>query len=346
VNPAWKSIPYGRPMDNQRFYVLNDALNPCPIGVTGQLYIGGIGVAKGYWRDPERTASSFLVHPQSGERLYRTGDMGRYLPDGAIEFLGRLDHQVKIRGFRVETGEVEVTLGGHPAVREAVVITREDEPGVKQLVAYVVLQQLQPANARHGSHEHPSCKPDQAPTPADLRGFLEQKLPAYMVPTAFVVLPALPLTPNGKLDRRALPAPARPRPDLAAFAAARNPVEATLAQIWARQMGYEQVSIHDHFFELGGDSIHSIQICSEAQRAGLQINPRQIFEHPTVAALAQVARQVTAPATQSAVSSKQERAITAANDDGGYAPEDFPMAQLSQQKLDQILAKFSSRSSA
>ena len=182
----------GRPIANTQIYILDPHLQPVPLGVPGELHIGGAGLARGYLNRPELTAEKFIPDPFSNEpgaRLYQTGDLARYLPDGNIEFLGRLDHQVKIRGFRIELGEIETALNTYPAVREAVVVAREDNPGDKRLVAYVVLGQ------------------EQALTISDLRGFLKQKLPDYMVPSAFVALDALPLTPNGKVDRRALPAP-------------------------------------------------------------------------------------------------------------------------------------------
>jgi pyochelin synthetase len=192
VDPTWKSIPYGQPMANARYHVLDQALEPRPVWVPGQLYIGGTGLARGYWRDEEKTRASFIHHPRTGERLYRSGDLGRYLPDGHIEFLGRVDFQVKIRGLRIELGEIEAVLRQHGNVREAVVTIVEKEDGNKRLVAYIV------------SHGKP------APTTSDMHGFLKEKLPEHMVPSAFMFLEALPLTPNGKVDRQALPDPGQP----------------------------------------------------------------------------------------------------------------------------------------
>ncbi len=191
VDPTWASIPYGKPMRNQRFHVLNRALEPCPVWVPGDLYIGGIGLAKGYWRDEAKTQASFITHPHTGERLYRTGDRGRYLPDGNIEFMGREDFQVKIQGFRVELGEIEAALLGHPGIRAAAVAAVGERQDAKRLVGYVVGEGAVPATE-------------------DLQAFLAAKLPAYMVPATFVTLPAMPLTANGKVDRRALPAPTAP----------------------------------------------------------------------------------------------------------------------------------------
>ena len=302
------SVPIGYPIINTQLYVLDEHLQPVPIGVPGELYIGGTGVARGYLHRPDLTAERFIPDPfqyegkqsgsfptrsgrttvrpvKPGARLYKTGDLARYLPDGNIEFLGRTDHQCKIRGFRIELGEIEAVLSQHPAVRETVALAREDEPGHKKLVAYVVPD------------------PTLAPAPGDLRPqelrrFLEKKLPDYMVPSAFVFLDALPLTPNGKVDRRALPAPEPVRPDLeAAYVPPRTPEEEILTSIWTQVLGLERVGVHDSFFELGGDSILSIQVIARANQAGLRLTPRQIFQYPTVAGQAMVAdkgRQVQA----------------------------------------------------
>ncbi|MBA2448198.1 MAG: amino acid adenylation domain-containing protein [Chloroflexi bacterium] len=266
--------PIGRPIANTRVYVLDRQLQPVPVGVPGELHIGGDGLAQGYLHRPELTAERFVSDPFGGEpgaRLYKTGDLARYCPDGSLEFLGRLDDQVKIRGFRVEPGEVEVVLGQHPAVREAVVLAREDQRGDQRLVAYVVAVQ------------------DSTPTPTDLRGFLRAKLPEYMVPAAFVPLAALPLTPNGKVDRRALPAPDRSGPELdSGFVPARTPVEATLARMWAEILGLDRVGIHDDFFALGGHSLLATQLVSRVRDAfRVDLPLRRLFETPTIAGLAE-----------------------------------------------------------
>jgi non-ribosomal peptide synthase protein (TIGR01720 family) len=240
-------------------------------------------VGRGYLNRPELTAERFIPDPfipspasgggreRAEARLYRTGDLCRYLSDGNVEFLGRVDHQVKVRGFRIELGEIEAVLGGHPGIAESVALVREDLEA-KRLVAYVV------------------PNGETAPGVAELRSYLGEKLPEYMIPAAFVTLGALPLTPNGKVDRRALPAPDESRPDLeAVYVAPRTEVENTLAAIWSGLLGIEQVGVHDNFFELGGDSILSIQAVSRANQAGLKLSPRQLFEHPTVAGLAAVA---------------------------------------------------------
>ncbi|MFP5288963.1 MAG: amino acid adenylation domain-containing protein, partial [Thermoanaerobaculia bacterium] len=271
----WPSIPYGRPIRNARYLILDPWLEPCPAGVPGDLYIGGGCLAAGYAPAPELTASRFLPDPwpdEPGGRLYRTGDRARFLPDGNIEFLGRLDTQVKIRGFRIELGEIEAALTRHPAVREAVVSTREDAATGKRLVACVV--------PRSGA----------APSPRELRDFLQRSLPEPMVPSSFVLREALPLTPNGKVDRAALP-----RLDAVTergedgFAPPSTPVEETLAAIWAETLGLPRVGIHDNFFELGGDSILSIQVVARARRAGLLLTARQLFQNQTIAALAAAA---------------------------------------------------------
>ncbi len=263
--------PIGRPIANAEAYIVDRLGRLVPPGVPGELWLGGAGVARGYLRRPGLTAERFLPHPFSsrpGARLYRTGDLARRRPDGEIEFLGRIDHQVKIRGHRVECGEVETALVRHPAVRDASVIKdggREDH-----LVAYVV-----PAGER--------------PEAGGLRGFLSQSLPAWMVPAAWVFLDALPLSPAGKVDRRAL-ARIDPKPELKETAeGARSSAEEALARIWAEVLRVERVGVNDDFFELGGDSILSIQVVARAAEAGLQVTPRQVFEHPTVAALAAVA---------------------------------------------------------
>jgi len=295
----------GRPVDNAQLYVLDSRRQPVPIGVAGELYIGGAGVGRGYLNRPELTAERFLVadgglqiadlEAQSEIRnlkskIYKTGDLVRYLPDGNLEFLGRLDEQVKVRGFRIELGEIEAVLKEHAAVRDAVVVAREDAPGVKRLVAYLLPASDAPA-----------------PLPAgELREFLKQRLPDYMLPSAFVTLERFPLTPSGKVDRRALPAPDQDRPALeSVYVGPRTEAEATLAGIWAQVLGVKQVGVRDNFFELGGDSILSIQVIARAARAGLRLTPRQFFQHPTIEGLAAVAYlSPTVPAEQGLVQGK------------------------------------------
>jgi len=268
-----ESVPIGHPIANTQVYILDRYLQPIPIGGPGELYIGGHGVARGYHNRPDLTADSFIPNPFSdepGARLYKTGDLARYLPDGNIEFLRRIDHQVKIRGFRIESGEIEAVLRQHSMVRETVVVAREDGRGDKSLAAYVV-----PVRG-------------ESPTISDLRGFLRQRLPDYMVPSAFVMLDELPLTPNGKVDRRALPPPDQIRLDLEqAFVAPRTPVEETLASIWAQVLDIERIGVYDDFFDLGGHSLLATQFVSRVrQEFKVELPLVRLFESPTIAGLA------------------------------------------------------------
>ncbi|ELS00504.1 amino acid adenylation enzyme/thioester reductase family protein [Xenococcus sp. PCC 7305] len=273
------TVPIGKPLANNQVYILDKKLQPVPIGVPGELYIAGAQVSRGYLNQPELTAKKFIKNPLINIHLpsafchlpylYKTGDRVRYLPNGNIEFLGRIDHQVKIRGYRIELGEIEFALQQHPQIKEAIAIARTDKTGKKRLVAYLVFEQQQSLN-------------DQ-----DLANFLQQKLPNYMIPAVWIPLKALPLTANGKVDRLALPAPEQAKSQTEkVFVAPRNPTEAILADIWAQVLEVTQVSIDDNFFELGGDSILSIQIIAKVNQAGFKATPKQIFEYPTVAGLA------------------------------------------------------------
>jgi amino acid adenylation domain-containing protein/non-ribosomal peptide synthase protein (TIGR01720 family) len=275
----------GRPIANTQAYIFDQHLQPVPIGVPGELHVSGDGLARGYLNRPDLTEEKFILNPCSNEpgacpepsrraRLYKTGDLARYLPNGEIEFLGRIDHQVKIRGFRIELGEIESVLTQHPHIREAVVIAREDTPGNKRLVAYVVQAKGE----------------GQKANTTELREYLKKTLPEYMIPSAFVMLESIPLTPNGKVDRRALPVPDRSGLE-EGYVMPRTPAEKLLAGIWAEVLGLNQVGIHDNFFELGGDSILSIQIIARARKAGLQLNPSHLFQYQTVAELAPVAEK-------------------------------------------------------
>jgi len=257
----------GVPIPDLEVFILDSALRPLPIGVPGEMFVGGAGLARGYLRRPELTAQRFIPHPwREGERLYRTGDLARWLPGRDIEYLGRIDQQVKIRGFRIELGEIESVLVQHPAVREAVVVARE-----QRLIAYLV--------ARHGA----------APPANELRTHLKTKLPDYMVPTAFVAIDRVPLTNNGKTDLRALPSPDPERPETGAqFVEPRAPAEEKLAEIWRRVLRLERVSIHDNFFDLGGDSILSILVVAQARQAGITLTPKLLFDRPTIAELATI----------------------------------------------------------
>ena len=282
-----ETVPLGRPLTNVRAYILDHRMKPAPIGVPGELHLAGNGLARGYINRPDGTAEKFLPNPfgNAGDRLYKTGDLARYLPDGKIEFLGRVDHQLKIRGFRIEPGEIERALLSRKEVAACVVIGREDQPGDKRLVAYVVRREGEKAGA------------------SDLRAFLVRSLPEYMVPSAFVFFDRLPLTPNGKVDRAALPAPAHSRSDEKVYTPPRNAVEETLAQIWSSVLNVDRISVNDNFFELGGDSILIIQIVARANRAGIRLSPRQMFQHQTIAELAEVAGTAT-------VATAQQEAVT------------------------------------
>ncbi|MFJ8477263.1 non-ribosomal peptide synthase/polyketide synthase [Kitasatospora sp. NPDC094011] len=277
-------LPIGRPLDNTRAYVLDGALQPQPPGITGELYLAGAGLARGYTGRPGETAARYLADPYGppGSRMYRTGDTVRWSEDGELHFVGRADDQIKIRGFRIEPAEIEARLTAHPAVAEAVVSLNRDG-GRKRLVAHLVLV---PAEATGATEAAGLAAP---PTAAELRAHLAADLPDYMLPAAFVTVPELPLTANGKLDRGRLPAPDWSTAGGAAHRAPRTEAERALAGIWADLLGVERVGVDDDFFLLGGDSILSIQVVSRARAAGLALSPRDLFRHPTVAALAAAA---------------------------------------------------------
>ncbi|HEX7986679.1 MAG TPA: amino acid adenylation domain-containing protein, partial [Duganella sp.] len=279
ADPA--SVLIGRPIDDLRLYILDRALNPVPVGVPGELYISGDGLARGYLRRPALSAERFLPDPHCrppGARMYRSGDLGRFRADGTVEYLGRLDSQVKIRGFRIELGEIEAQLAACDGVREALVIAREDRPGDQRLAAYVL-----PATG-------------QAPRAEALRDALARTLPDYMVPSHFVFLDQLPLTPNGKVDRQALPAPDTANSG-AEHVAPRSPTEQALAAIWAEVLKVERVGVFDNFFALGGHSLLAVQLIERIRQAGMASDVRTLFAAPTIAALAAAGAtgQVTAP---------------------------------------------------
>ncbi len=269
------SIPIGRAIPNMRLYVLDRCLEPQPIGVSGELYVGGIGVGRGYLGDELRTAEAFVSDPfvsEDGARLYKTGDLARYLPDGNIEFLGRLDFQVKLRGFRIELGEIEAVLNQHPAVQQAVVVAREDTPGDERLVAYVELQK------------------EQSATAAELKSLVMKQVPAYMVPSAFMLLERLPSTANGKLDRRALPAPEPGRSVVEeSYVAPNLPEEQQLVQIWEELLRVRPIGIKDDFFELGGDSLLAVRLFDRiTQVCGKKLPLSTLFSGATIEHLAKI----------------------------------------------------------
>ncbi|WP_429261985.1 amino acid adenylation domain-containing protein [Paraburkholderia atlantica] len=319
-NETLRRIPIGRPISNTRVYLLDGHGAPVPFGAVGELYIGGAGVARGYLNRPELTAERFIASPfVEGDRLYRTGDLGRYLPDGNLEFLGRTDDQVKIRGYRIEPGEIAARLGEHAFVREAVVVARQNRAGDRRLIAYVVCAPEAQSDGLDG--------PELANT---LRAHLSARLPAYMVPSAFMRLAELPLTVNGKLDRKALPAPADDAYARSAYEAPQGAVETALAEIWAELLGLERVGRHDNFFELGGHSLLAVQVSSRlSQAVGVELPLSTLFARPVLGDLAASLgrpHEVTVPAS---LITEQSTAIT---------PQMLPLTELAQPEIDRIVA--------
>ena len=281
IEPGDDVVSIGRPIANTQIYLLDTHLQLVPVGVPGELFIGGDGLARGYLNRPELTTERFIPHPFSNEpgaRLYRTGDLARYQREGTIEHLGRMDFQVKLRGFRIELGEIETVLSQHPGVRQAVVIAREEVPGDKRLVAYLIATQ------------------GPAPATSELRSFLQEQLPEYMLPSAFVFLDAFPQTPNGKVDRRALPAPQHTRPEQREdYVAPRTSIEEAVRGFWSQILKIEQIGIHDDFFELGGDSLMAMQVISRLRRfLQIELPLARVFEARTIAKLAKIIEQVKA----------------------------------------------------
>ncbi|WP_338861220.1 amino acid adenylation domain-containing protein [Mycetohabitans rhizoxinica] len=305
----WRTI--GRPLANTRLYILDAWRQPVPVGVTGELYIGGVQLARGYLNRPQLTAERFVPDPFAqalDARMYKTGDLARYRPDGHLEFLGRNDHQIKLRGFRIEPGEIEARLVEHPQVRDAVVLVQEENSD-KRLVAYVV------------------AEPDEALVAA-LRAHVAAALPEYMVPAAFVRLDALPLTPNGKLDRRALPAPDADAFAHQAYEAPQGELEIALAAIWAELLGVDRVSRHDSFFALGGHSLLAVQLIERLRRIGLGVSVHTLFAAPTLRALASSVsqnREVTVPANKI---TPESTVLT---------PSMLPLIDLTQADIDRIV---------
>jgi pyochelin synthetase len=272
VDPNWKSIPYGQPMANSKYYILNEALADCPTWVAGEMYCAGVQLSPGYWRNEAKTRASFIIHPSTGERIYRTGDLGRYLPDGNIEFLGRVDFQLKIRGHRIEAGEIEAALTQHLAVQAAVVSMTSQQQGKESLLAYIV------ADKTTVSLE-------------DLRNFLRHKLPEHMIPSAFIFLDALPLSANGKIDRRGLPNPKTLLQQLEVdYVAPQNDVEQSIAAVWQQVLDLEKVGINDNFFEIGGNSLliaktyNLLKSILPDELEGISLI--NLFKYPTVGSLA------------------------------------------------------------
>jgi len=264
-------VPIGRPIANARIYVLDDHRRPVPVGAVGEIYIGGAGVARGYLDQPELTAARFFEDPFAGDaggRLYRTGDLARYRADGNLEFLGRSDHQVKLRGYRIELGEIEARLRAHPAVREAVVVARENEMGDKRLVAYV------------------TARPGEVVDAAALREHLGRQLPDYMVPAAVVRMKELPLTSNGKVDRKALPVPGEDAVAIRAYEPPQGDVETGLAEIWQSLLAVPRVGRHDHFFDLGGHSLLVTQLAARIRKEFfVDVSVSALFQRPHLSTL-------------------------------------------------------------
>ncbi|MBU9196279.1 amino acid adenylation domain-containing protein [Burkholderia gladioli] len=322
IEPSAGDTAYtiGKPIANTRIYLLDENQALVPLGAIGELYIGGAGVARGYLNRPDLTAQRFLADPfaraegDAEARMYRAGDLARYQPDGNIVFLGRNDEQVKVRGFRVEPGEIEAQLATHEAVREAIVIARQDPAGNARLLAYVSLQDAAPC----------------AELVRDLREHLAARLPEYMVPAAFVVLDALPLTPNGKVDRRALPEPDDEAFAQAQYEAPQGETEQTIAALWAELLGVERVGRHDNFFALGGHSLLAVQLIERLRQIGLTLAIRDLFEQPALAALSATlgqSREVVVPENRIG---PDTRAIT---------PDLLPLTDLSQTDIDRIVAQ-------
>jgi hypothetical protein len=283
-------MPIGRPVANTRLYVLDKHLQPVPVGVHGELYVGGAGVGRGYLNAPGRTAGVFIPDPfgdEPGAVLYKTGDLVSYLPGGELRFLGRVDHQVKIRGFRIEPGEIETVLRGHPLIAEAVVLDHANEEGEKVLTAYVVARQ------RHARGAQDAASDDEQALVASkllsrLRAFLAERLPEYMIPSMFVALESLPLTANGKIDRRTLLKLRAPQLAPAApHVAARTPVEETVARIWQKVLGLPRVGVRDKFFDIGGDSLKIVRVFSLLNEAYPDVlTVVDLFKHSTVEEIA------------------------------------------------------------
>jgi acyl carrier protein len=336
-------VSLGQPIANTRLYVLDHQQRLLPVGVPGELYIGGDGLARGYLKRPDLTAERFVPdpfsatgYPQGGARLYRTGDLVRYRHDGTIEFFGRIDQQIKLRGYRIELGEIEAVLRQQPEVRDAAVLVREDRPGDQRLVAYLVENQ-EPRTTEQT--EDPGSTSSSSPVPETamvdgagsqkgkertaelLANALRARLPEYMIPSAFVLLDALPLTPNGKLDRKALPAPDRSHSSGdGSFVPPRTPAEEMIAGVWSATLGVERVGVHDNFFALGGHSLMATQVVSRLKQVmNLDLPLRLLFEAPTVAAFA------TRLAAQQADNSIPLRAVSR---DGAPLPLSFAQQRM------------------
>ena len=303
VDPNWKSIPYGKPLLNQSFYVLNESMEPRPVWVPGQLYIGGVGLAKGYWKNEEKTKASFITHPVTQEPLYKTGDLGRYLPDGNIEFLGREDFQVKINGYRVELGEIEVALKQFPGIKEAIVTAIGESQQSKRLVAYAVFNEKSVINDSSLTDSNETEEKDEVSRPQqelnsiaaeELCQHLVQKLPEYMVPDDYVIMEALPLTANGKVDRKRLPKPQRQTiAEKTQHILPQTKTEQQIGAVWTEVLELEAVGIHDNFFAIGGNSLLIIRVHNKLQELlDVELKIVDLFTNPTINSLSQHLAQI------------------------------------------------------
>src|SRR5689334_15477774 len=313
--------PIGCRIPDLRVYILDSNREPVPVGVVGEMYVGGAGVARGYLNRPELTSEKFVKNPfidDPNGRMYRTGDLGRWLADGNIEFVGRNDHQVKIRGFRIELGEIEARLAEHPEVREAVVLAREDEPGDKRLVAYYTASGIGEAEAASVGAER-------------LRAHLSAVVPDYMVPTAYVRMERLPLTPNGKLDRKALPMPEQEAYAARGYEAPVGEIETKLAEVWAEVLHLEKVGRHDNFFDLGGHSLLAITLIERMRRSGLKVDVRSLFSTPVLAELA-----ASVDASGSAIEVPPNRIPAGCQ---AITPAMLPLIELTQEEIDRIVSR-------
>lgn len=336
-----RTVPIGRPLANLRLYVLDPQWRLLPVGAPGEIGVSGIGVGNGYWKNPAKTSASFVPNPflepddpaaQDHRLIYRTGDLGRWRADGHLEFLGRIDHQVQIRGFRIELGEIEAALRQHPAVGEAVVIVREDQPGRQGLVAYWV-ESASPVKTAADSGSESALTSGGA---AELRSFLQARLPEHMVPTAFVPLERLPRTPNGKIDRRSLPAPEQARLPESSYVAPSTPLEIAITEIWQSVLGLDRVGIHDNFFDLGGHSLLITQLFTRLRNTfEVKLALRRLFDQPTIASIAQeIQRLQQNPDADTELESETDFAAELVLDPAiqpegpAYAPEQPPAAIL------------------
>jgi non-ribosomal peptide synthetase component F len=325
-----RHLPIGTPLPSVGLRILDEGLVPVPAGAVGELYISGVGVARGYLGRPGLTAGRFVADPdpsRPGQRLYRTGDLVRQRADGNLEFLSRADAQIKIRGYRIEPAEVESALCRHPQVAQAVVTAYEPGPGERRLAAYIV------------------APPRTRPNITDLRRFLGRQLPDYLVPAAYVRLEALPLTSNGKIDYDRLPEPGDERPELEEeLILPATPLERQLAEIFAAVLGITVVGVNDNFFELGGDSILAIQVAARAQEQGIAVAPLDLFEHPTLTLLAQKAAEAKDTAAAQDPAGAAQAAAGEQADAAAQAPAaaaDFPLARVDQGQLNTLLSRLS-----